>query len=377
MSFHNLTASDHGRILSFEIQDIDVSIVNALRRILWNDIENVGVFFDVHDVKHSDIHIHVNTSPLHNEFISQRISLIPLQFSEEEIDSYEKLRYKFVIDKTNTSYEMISVTSDDIMIIDTNTDKPISKAMRDRVFPRDRFTKDPIVITKLKPNMENPSNGGSLQCEFYASKGTKDKHTCYCPVSLSTYYNAIDKKAADEAFKSYEGTRTAFDALEAQRIFHKNEFNEPTKFQFEVETECAIPPKHLVSKAFECLVKKLVSLKEGLDSANQDVVRLQLLTEGEKQENIINVTIFKETHTIGNLLQCLLYNYHIREKKAKELTYVGYNCPHPLQQVCLLRLAFSGKKTERQIASFLSSSIDRIVQLVQKYKVEWDKSKLK
>jgi DNA-directed RNA polymerase subunit L len=336
----------------------------------------VGVFFDVHDVKHSDIHIQVNTSPLHNEFISQRISLIPLHFSEEEIASYEKLRYKFVIDITNTSYEMISVTSDDIQIIDTNTDKPVSKAMRDRVFPRDRFTKDPIVITKLKPNMETPSQGGSLQCEFYASKGTKEKHTCYCPVSLSTYYNVIDKKAADEAFKTYEGSRISFDTLEAQRFFYKNGFDEPTRFQFEVETECAIMPKHLVSTAFDRLVKKLLSLKEGLDTANPEVVQVHFSNDGKKQEDLINVTIFKETHTIGNLLQCLLYNYHIREKKAKELTYVGYNCPHPLQQVCLLRLAFSGKKTDRQVASFLSVSIDRMMQMVQKYKAEWDKLKL-
>lgn len=375
MSFHNLTYSDHGRILSFEIHDVDVCIVNALRRILWNDIQNVGVFFDVHDVKHSDINILTNTSPLHNEFISQRISLIPLYFTEQEIATYDKNRYKFVINKTNTTYEMLPVTTDDIEMIDTATEKPAPKSMRDRIFPRDRFTKEPILITKLKPNLDDPSQGGCLHVEFYASKGTKDKHTCYCAVSSATFHNVIDKEAADEAFKAYDGTRTAFDTLEAQRYFYKNEFQEPSRFRFEIETECALEPKELMTQAFECLLEKLRNVQQAIQQSDPEVVKVYVPSDGDKQEEIVNVTILKESHTLGNVLQCLLYNQHIREKKSKELKYVGYNCPHPLQQVVLLRLAFDSKKNERQVSSFLGAAIEKMIASIDTYKATWNKSK--
>lgn len=372
-SFRNLTKSHHNRVLTFEVHDIDVCIVNALRRILWNDIENVALFFEVNDVKHSDINVLVNTSPTHNEFVAQRISLIPLHFNAKEIESFEKMRYKFVINKQNTTYDTIGVTTDDIQIIDMESGEQVDKSFRDRVFPRNKITKNPIVITKLKPNLDNPQNGNTLVVEAFATKGTKEKHTCYCPISGASYFNSIDKKAADEAFKTFDGTRVAFDSMEAQRNFYKNKYGEPTRFQFEIETECALTPEYLMTKAFDVLISKLTNLQDGLGQRNDDVVKVHIPSNDETDADLINVSIFKETHTLGNVMQCLLYNTHIRGGQS-QLKYVGYNCPHPLQQTCILRLSFKEVMDDKDVRDFLGSSIQGMITDITKYKSEWLKT---
>ena len=46
-----------------------------------------------------------------------------------------------------------------------------------------------------------------------------------------------------------------------------------------------------------------------------------------------------EDHTIGNLLSCYLTKYYIIETTSPSLSFVGYNCPHPLQPKIVLRIS--------------------------------------
>ena len=55
---------------------LDKSIINSIRRTLLSDIPTVA--FRTDDDSQKDIIIHTNNTPLHNEFLSHRISMIPL-----------------------------------------------------------------------------------------------------------------------------------------------------------------------------------------------------------------------------------------------------------------------------------------------------------
>ena len=54
---------------------LNKSIINSLRRVLLSSIPSVGFRTEM---ENSDIKILKNTTPLHNEFISHRIGMIPL-----------------------------------------------------------------------------------------------------------------------------------------------------------------------------------------------------------------------------------------------------------------------------------------------------------
>ena len=53
--------------LEFELTNLNVSFVNALRRIILSEVETVG--FNTDDYINSDLKVIENTTSAHNEFI--------------------------------------------------------------------------------------------------------------------------------------------------------------------------------------------------------------------------------------------------------------------------------------------------------------------
>ena len=70
---------------SFEIYDIDLSIINSIRRVILADIKIPGIIGE----EEPTIEIINSNGPLHNEFLIHRIGQIPLCLKESEIDNYE------------------------------------------------------------------------------------------------------------------------------------------------------------------------------------------------------------------------------------------------------------------------------------------------
>ena len=81
-----LTISDHDPkfpfTLSLEFSNIDTSLVNAIRRVMYANIQNYA--FHYFDIKK-------NSSKLHNDFLTHRISLCPIIYSsiESDYDNFE------------------------------------------------------------------------------------------------------------------------------------------------------------------------------------------------------------------------------------------------------------------------------------------------
>tara|TARA_B110000483_G_scaffold233686_1_gene302754 strand:- start:1883 stop:2224 length:342 start_codon:yes stop_codon:yes gene_type:complete len=98
-------------ITTFKMQDfgettIDVSLVNSIRRTILSDIPNVAFYFNAKntDQETADILIDTNDSPLHNEFMAQRLSMVPIHVPAEDIktwDDWNDEEYKFIIDVEN------------------------------------------------------------------------------------------------------------------------------------------------------------------------------------------------------------------------------------------------------------------------------------
>jgi DNA-directed RNA polymerase subunit D len=377
MSFPHFSILESNAVqqtLVAEINDIDVAIVNSLRRVILSEIPNVAIAFDAYHPEESDITFVKNTTSLHNEFMGLRISLIPLHLSRTEIENWDDT-YSFVINVHNTSNATIDVTSKDIQVFDKNGDK-VSSSVRDRIFPPNHLTKDYIVITKLKPNLYNKEKGEHFHVEFKARKGIAKTHARWCTVSLCTYQNKVDEKAANQALQlalanagneDKNKVLNRFETLEKYRYFVKNSYDEPSAFVFKMESECNLKPSEVLTIAFDVLIEKLQNIITMPDKMTFDTI--------QAEQGMYSIMMHHEDHTLANLLQSLVYNMFIRnatpETKAYGLEYIGYYQPHPLESDVVFKVKFTKEQSTKRLENFVHYACELLSNHVSALKAEW------
>lgn len=355
ISINNVKIQKNGKSLSFDINNIDVAFVNALRRIILADIPNIAVAFNPSssDPNESDIIFHKNTSALHNEFIGHRISLLPLYLSKDEIESFDHNDFKCYIKKKNNTLQLIEITTDDIIL-------KSNKYKKELVFPHDDITKDPILITKLRPNINDKENGEEIDIEFTARKGHARMHARWCPVSLCTYFNVLDTDLILKLRKQYDKDNLhLFDTLEKYRMFKKNKYGEANCFHFSIDSECRLKSKEIINMAFNELEKKL-DLFNSKEKYKIDTI--------DSNDLLYHITIINEDHTLGNLLQTYIYNNHVRENK--DILFVGYYQPHPLENQIIMKLK---GKNKFNCDNFFTTCITNLKKELGELKVLFDR----
>ena len=322
-------------VSQFKISNLDLSIVNSIRRTILTNIKNVAFFFNVKEKNPENYGIHIieNDSPLHNEFLAQRISMIPINLTSEQISNWISDDYEFEIKVENNTKSFKDVTSKDIIV--TYKGNEDSK-LREQMFPENKLTKEYILITRLPPTTQTTK----LHCKLKAFAGTAEESACWATTSLCTFYNDIDENTNKKNMEKFieqnpklkpEKAKLRYNTLDYQRAFHKNEFNEPDQFIFKIEPECILTIQDIFKQSLEYLIDKIDALIDFNES------KITVSNEKEFYKIILN----DETHTIGNLLQSLLYNIHIREKKSKEISFIGYFVPHPLEKRVFMKIVSS------------------------------------
>ena len=331
------------------IRDFDVSVVNALRRVILSKLPNVGFAFDsAYHGPDPPIRIHVNDTPLNNEIMQHRISLVPVRASLQEIRDWDPERYRFVIDKTNTRAEtLLPVTSADIQVLDATTGEAL-ESMRKRLFPPNPITKDHIMLTKLHVNKT-----ARFHAEMRALVGDGKRNASFGMVSTCAYANVVDEalaarerdkiRAAAENDAQADRAVRKFDTLDVQRKFETNRYREPNHFLFHLVSECAVSALDIFGTAIDVLatqVERLVSQEEEEE---------HLLDVREEAPGLFALHTSGADHTEGNLVQAILFNHVVREThpsipqelRDHKLKYVGYNVPHPLETRMVVK--FSGR----------------------------------
>jgi DNA-directed RNA polymerase subunit L len=299
--------------------------------------------------------------------------LIPLHFTEEEIAKWDREDYKFVLKKELTSNQEIQdVTTEDFSIFDKDG-KELPKSFVKRILPPNEITKDYILITKLRPENNEKK---SVHIEAYATKGIAIDCACWGVVSTCVYFNTIDEEAADTALKKLlknvpaekkKSVTAEFNTLQKYRYFMKNEYNEPSSFTMTVESECAMSSKFIFHKAGQICIEKLNTVIEQFRNPKEKTIIIDNIGE---IANYYAVTIKGYTHTIGNLLQSLILNKYIRDKKVLE--YIGYSVPHPLENTFLIKIKFINDTSMNELREFMINAISEIVQDLESYMKEFE-----
>ncbi len=379
--------------LTVTINNADLCIVNAIRRIILSEIPTVGFYFDPTDIENNDIKIKKNTCALHNEFLAHRISLVPLHFDENEINDFDAGKYKFVLKKQNQTYETINVTTGDFEVFDDKGHKyPLDVATH--IFPKDPVTKDHILLTKLKANLYDevsPPRGEAIEIECFPSVNIAMNHARWSPVSQCSYNNTIDKDIAAKTFEAFlrnyeadvgrqatpqerEKQQQRFNSLEVFRCFKKNKYDEADTFDFKIESESRLRPAYLFFKACKILIEKVDKFASNLKNKNTDAVKINKLTG---VDDFYQVEVRNETFTLLNVIQSMMYNIAFHETKPTNnpFEYLGYYQPHPLDDVMIIKIKLRQFEDTVLSADYLSTILvdysNTIITRLNGFTKEW------
>ncbi|MDJ0274454.1 MAG: DNA-directed RNA polymerase subunit D [Nitrososphaerota archaeon] len=190
---------DDGKSIELELKGVPLSIANAIRRHLINEVPTMAV---------EEVMVIENSSSVYNEVLAHRISLIPFKTDldnfvlPEECDCGNRLGcdrcvVRFSL-RAKAVSEVVTVYSRDL-VRETGTEvvEPVSGD-----FP----------IVKLAP-------GQAIEMELYVRLGTGKKHAKWIP-GIATLYDGPDGSRT-LYFESFGFLPPARAVLEAAKIFEK------------------------------------------------------------------------------------------------------------------------------------------------------------
>ena len=280
--------------LSFDIYGnksfgLDKSIINSLRRILLSSINTLSFKTSYDD---SDIIINDNNTSLHNEFISHRISLLPLYINPDEY-YYNHLFY--LNEKCNIPIKQIfsnnfeiyplknNIDKDKIIPIQKNNydfNKPLSREEKDKIFKPfiNPFTKDKeyCLITELKNNQSLELFGSpSIGTSYENSKWQAVSKACYSfkkdnekfleildeKIKIELHKKVNDKVIDDiqSWIKTTDGRswlknfKKELELKESERYFHRDDHFEPHYYEFYIESQHFLNSKELFIQSIDIL----------------------------------------------------------------------------------------------------------------------------
>lgn len=304
--------------ISFETKDIDLSILNGIRRILLMDIPILGFIGNGID---STVNIIENTTVLNNEIIANRIALIPLEVSEQYNDKYISGENKLEIElNVNCTENIKLITTQDLTVI------------IDKEKVQNFFKKPYITITKLRKNE-------SLHLKAEAVKETGRKNASFNIVSGATVYN-----------KPKEPFTKTKSIIEQEREYKEGEY----VLEFEIINN-TISHKYMLLKSIDILINKLTVLSDK-----------STIEKFENNEETYDFNIPDENDTIGNIIQSYIFdNYVVSKVKIFDnciCTYVGYIVKHPLDKVLTIRMTLKDAKSTEEYVNFLKRVCNEIIE---------------
>lgn len=374
------------------ISDINSAIVNSIRRIIISEVDTIAIKTEPHE--ENNVEIFQNDTPLHNQFLSHRLGMIPFNISN--VDEFDYKDYELIIDEESDSDFPRHITSEHIKIRKISADKILSEKETRKIITPDELSGGFHLITILKPKyyQRNMNVSGMdtlgvdktklkiyLKCKLHKSSGKENGK--FNPTSVCCYFNVIDVEKAKLGLEKFiisenqmieennltkitrELLERKFNTSERDRYYHVDKFGEPNKFRFKVESIGAIPPLMIFYRGIRNLVKKISEFKSNCINQNENIVEF---TPSKNLNNGYDILINEEDDTLGNLVQTfineLFCNYNVVEKKIK---YVGYVKVHPLKKQIMLSIQpFTKTKVEDLVKDYIVPSCGKILNILNK-----------
>lgn len=363
-------SEDQGH-LYFRIAQCNVSIANALRRIILSEIPTI--VFRTSPYERNNSTFDINTTRLNNELIKQRLSCIPIHISDTE---FPYKNYIIEVDKKNEGDAIDYVTTADFKIKDLITNTYLTPAATKAIFPPNALTGDYIDFVRLRPRISENISGEHLKMSCTLDIGMAKEDNAFNITSTCAYACSLDETKIKQTWLAKEAelkkngikkediefAERDWHFLDARRIFI------PDSFDFVLQTVGPFDNMAIIFKAAHVMLRKLIDFKNTIQ-AEPDLIVASEATIA----NSFDINIPREGYTLGKVIEFVLYNMHY----GKTLTYCGFRKPHPHIDLSLIRLGFSDAADKAVVTSYLLGAADEAIKVFTKIASAFDTTMLK
>jgi len=318
-------------------ENYEIALINGLRRIILVNLDSFCF-------SRESIQFQKNTSIYNEDFMSQRFSLIPLNAKEFSKLDLTKLEAHFNATCTNV-VEPTSYYAKDIKLyyMEGEAESEEDKILLDT---SKYITIPDILLANIKPTQE-------MICTFKVKRGNhKENGGMFCPVSKCVYFFESDSK--DESLNAREK-----DYLKTKNLL-------PLIYNFELETDGMYPIKEIFSLGCDYYIQLLQNKIE-------EIKNIETSTTVYIETSPTNMTGFdfifeKNDDTLGNVIQ----TYGIQDK---DIHYIGYHIPHPLDRKLFIRFSLVNDKAIRNdYEKKMIQIMQRIISILEDLKSDYLKA---
>lgn len=365
MSAKIVDLKEEDNILTFTINGLDVSYINALRRTILSDIPIICFKTFPNEENHTKIK--VNTTRLNNEIIKHRLSCIPVCIPDIE---FPIKNYIMELDVENNTDVVMIVTTKDFKIKDLTTDKYLDDNSVKKIFPayipptgKGEYYID---FVRLRPKISDELQGERIKLTSEFSINTAREDSAFNVTATCSYGCTPDKekmlqelqirkqkwKDEEKSEKEIEFEARNWTLLEGLR------YVKAKSFDFVLETIGIYENYDIIVKGCDILLNKLTNL---LDDVEKD--ELPIKPSENTIDNCYDITLINEDYTIGNILNYELYTIFYTDLKF--LDYVGFKKMHPHDTDSLLRVSLTDKtKGIASVKQVLVTSIQNSIKSI-------------
>lgn len=388
--------------LTFTLENCNVSIANAVRRIILSDI-NTYVFKTFPHAENR-ANFTVNTTRLHNELLKQRLGCIPIHHVHTmEGFQNDYKNYLVEVDVKNESDTIRYVTTEDFKVKRAkNIEKTggshddddvvyeyLSESTVRKIFPPDSVSGEYIEFARLLPKLSSNVPCGealAFTCTIEISNAKFDgmynvAHTC-------SYSCTPDEKEIEKQWKAKEkGVREGFESgssasvdqqlasakknwelLEAQRIFVNDSFD------FVIETVGVYTNVQLVTKSCDIMIKKCEKLLADMEhsssssssTGSESKIGIKNIIEPANElttmKNAFCINLIGEDYTLGKAIEYLLFsNYY--DKPGGVASFCGFKKPHPHALDSFIVVAFKEETELSKVQEYVSKVVSECISI--------------
>jgi len=340
--------------LEFDLKNVDLSVVNGLRRIILTKIPSLVIRGFPHP--ENLINIETNTTKYNNEYLKHRLSCIPILISSQS--SFKKIIKDFVLKVhfKNETTDKMTLTTDHIKMY--NKEGKLVKYKESKQ-TKSIFLEPPIPICYLYPRITATEPLEEFKATIQLSVGTAKEDACWNMVSKCLFFNIEDNDKNEKILESIpEEKHTDFKLLDAQRQYLPNEYT------FVLETVGVYKNKEIVKMASLHIIETLNEYTEHLTKITIKTYVPNIPVEGPihiyKKKMVENDTMYiikleEDDYTYGKLIEKYIYNYYNTLFK-----FIAFKKEHPHDKHSLIQLVYLESDSDHKLIQLLLDIFKKI-----------------
>jgi DNA-directed RNA polymerase subunit L len=335
-----VSKTDENGQLKFTIDHINVSLANALRRVILSDIPTF--VFRTFPYAQSLASITTNTSRIHNEILKQRLSCIPIHITDTDFPYKD---YAIEINATADGNEIRYVTTKDFRMKNKLTGKYLTDVKVHEIFPSNPVSSDYIEFARLLPKMTEYGEPEQLVMTCDLDIGSAKEDGAFNVVSTCAYQMTMDPTKVDEAWRIKEAelvkegvAAMGSEEMKAQRknwsLLDAQRFTKEDSFDFVVETVGVFTNADIVSKAAQIMINKCTKFIRDIETGENHIIPTVSTIQ-----NGFDIELKGEDYTLGKVLEFFLHDKHYAEDQT--VTYCAFRKIHPHNPDSMIRVGFA------------------------------------